>query len=115
MSNTAEELKDTLNDIERDVYDGIDLGDMFTKAYVLADELGESIDKLREESAKLREQGARLFDKTLELGTENDRLREQASRAWRLFLKHGAVHPCDLPEVDAVRDGLRELGVEVEQ
>lgn len=55
MSNTAEELKDTLNDIERDVYDGVDLGDMFTKAYVLADELGESIDKLSEEDEKLRE------------------------------------------------------------
>ena len=28
------------------------------------------------ENAKLREQGARLFDKTLELGTENAKLRE---------------------------------------
>ena len=55
MNNTAEELKDTLNDIERDAYDGVDIGDMFTKAYVLADELGESIDKPSEENIKLRE------------------------------------------------------------
>lgn len=45
---------------------------------------------------------------------ENAKLREQAARAWRLFLKYGAVHPCDLPEVDAVRDEMRELGIEVE-
>jgi hypothetical protein len=49
-----------------------------------------------------------------ELRNENAKLREQAALAWRLFLKHGAVHPCDLPEVDAVRNGLRELGVEVD-
>jgi len=42
----------------------------------------------------------------------NAKLRELAARAWGLFLKHGAVHPCDLPEVDAVRDELRKLGVE---
>lgn len=48
-----------------------------------------------------------------QLKAENAKLRKQAARAWRLFLKHGAVHSCDLPEVDAVRYGLRELGVEV--
>ena len=62
MSKTAEELKDMLNDIERDVYDGIDFGGMFTEAYVLADELGESIDKLREENTKLREHIADLWE-----------------------------------------------------
>lgn len=79
----------------------------------MALEHGRMYNAVKAENTKLREQGARLFDKTLELGTENDRLREQASRAWRLFLKHGAVHLCDLPEVDAVRDGLRELGIEL--
>ncbi|MBO7674442.1 MAG: hypothetical protein J6S63_05480 [Atopobiaceae bacterium] len=33
-------------------------------------------DGLKAENAKLREQGSRLFDKTLELGTENAKLRE---------------------------------------
>ena len=47
------------------------------------------------------------------LSVENAKLREQAARAWRLFTENGAVHPSDLSEVDAVRDGLRELGVEV--
>ena len=31
---------------------------------------------IRAENEKLREQGERLFDKTLELATENDKLRE---------------------------------------
>lgn len=51
---------------------------------------------------------------TSDLDAENAKLRELASRAWLLFIKHGAVHPSDLPEVDAVRDGLCELGVEVD-
>lgn len=44
---------------------------------------------------------------------ENAKLREYAAKAWSLFIRHGAVHECDLSEVDAVRDGLRELGIEV--
>lgn len=48
-----------------------------------------------------------------ELESENAKLREYAAKAWSLFVRHGAVHACDLSEVDAVRDGLRELGVEV--
>ena len=46
---------------------------------------------------------------------ENAKLRELAARAWRLFTEHGAVHPSDLSEVDAVRDEMRELGVEVDE
>ena len=49
-----------------------------------------------------------------DLKAENAKLRELVARAWGLFLKHGSVHPCDLPEVDAVRDEMRELGVEVD-
>ncbi len=45
---------------------------------------------------------------------ENAKLREYAAKAWSLFVRHGAVHPCDLSEVDAVRDGMRELGIEVD-
>lgn len=48
------------------------------------------------------------------LESDNAKLRELAARAWRLFTENGAVHPSDLSEVDAVRDGLRELGVEVD-
>lgn len=48
------------------------------------------------------------------LEAENAKLRELAARALGLFLKHGAVHPCDLPEVDAIMDESRELGIEVE-
>ena len=48
-----------------------------------------------------------------DLLAENAKLRELAARAWRLFIEHGAVHPCDLPEIDAVRDEMRELEVEV--
>lgn len=54
-----------------------------------------------------------LAPKADELERENAKLRELVARAWGLFLKHGAVHPCDLPEVDAVRGEMRELGVEV--
>jgi len=46
--------------------------------------------------------------------SENAKLRELAARAWLLFIEHGAVHPSELPEVDAVRDELRELGIDAD-
>lgn len=45
---------------------------------------------------------------------ENAKLRELCADVWHLFTEHGAVNPCDLPVVDAVRDRMRELGVEVD-
>lgn len=45
---------------------------------------------------------------------ENAKLRELCADVWHLFTEHGAVHPCDLPVVDAVRDRMRDLGVEVD-
>lgn len=45
--------------------------------------------------------------------SENAKLREQVRDVWHLFTEHGAVHQCDLPVVDAVRDRMRELGIEV--
>ena len=42
--------------------------------------LEKRIDELCQENERLREQGARLFDKTLELGTENAKLRELVAR-----------------------------------
>ena len=47
------------------------------------------------------------------LKAENAELRELVASVWRLFTEHGAVHPSDLPEVDAVRNDMRELGVEI--
>ena len=44
---------------------------------------------------------------------ENDRLRKAAGDAWSLFVRFGAVHPYNLPEVDRVRESLQELGIEV--
>ena len=97
MSKTAEELKDTLNDIERDVYDGVDCGDMFTKAYVLADELGESIDKLREENADLRELMGDLYGE----------YRYLRIRHHRMYLQHEE-------RMRAIESRMRELGIEVD-
>lgn len=73
------------------------------------------IDELCEENEQLREQSARLFDKMLDLGTENTKIKEYAASAWRLFIENGAVDASKLPEVDAVRNGLSELGIEVDK
>lgn len=84
----------------------------------------ETVEAYVAENAKLRERVDELEGLTdgkryipqewYQLATnENAKLRELVSRAWGLFLKHGAVHPCDLLEVDAVRDEMRELGIEV--
>lgn len=47
------------------------------------------------------------------LTAENEELRVQLGVLWELFGKHAAVEPCDLPEIDAVRQRLCELGVEL--
>ena len=51
----------------------------------------------------------------LEVKAENAKLRSAAAKAWRLFVDYGATHPCDLPRVDAVRNELLDLGIEVGQ
>lgn len=48
------------------------------------------------------------------LEAENAKLQKLCTDVWRLFAEHGAVHPCDLPVVDAVRDSMRELGAKVD-
>lgn len=48
------------------------------------------------------------------LATENAKLRKTLSDLWGLFTENAAVHACDLPVVDAVRDRMHELGVEVD-
>jgi hypothetical protein len=47
--------------------------------------------ELQAENAKLREQGARLFDKTLELGTENAELRELCGDMMRYYFMPSAI------------------------
>ena len=72
-------------------------------------EISDENSRLMAENAKLREQGERLFDKTLELSTENDRLRELLQRTWNVF------HDATGREFDAVKRDLREFGVEVNE
>ena len=63
------------------------------------------IDELESENAKLREQGERLFNKALEMKTENAKL--------RLLVRHliRATHPADRAELIA---NAAELGIEVD-
>ena len=93
-------------------------GDEYETAYVSKSELVDALD----ENAKLLEQGARLFDKTLELGTENAKLRELARKlAWCAVVPDcgkcdGACEDGDeWPEGSAICTAvdrmMRELGV----
>lgn len=68
----------------------------------------DRVRKAEAENAKLQEQAARLFDKTLELGTENDKLREFATVAWELLT-------CNEPVFvwSGLQEKARELGIEV--
>ncbi len=72
---------------------------------------------LIEQNAKLREQGAQLFDKTLELGTENAKLRELARKMWKPFCwAQSGYEVCLSDEEDKeIRDIARELGIEVDE
>ena len=87
------------------------------------DELRERAKTLRQgrwsdgaDDARLMEDAAdtiwELRDMVHKERAEADRLRELVASVWRLFTEHGAVHPSDLPEVDAVRNDMRELGVD---
>ena len=86
--------------------------------------MSDELDNAKAENAKLRVERDEwhrvavskqdIIDHMRDARAENTKLRELVSRAWGLFLKHGAVHPCDLLEVDAVRDEMRELGIEVD-
>lgn len=66
--------------------------------------------KLQEQkNAKLREQNERLFDKTLELSTENDKLRELVD-----VLYPSAYYAMSLKELSKARDLMHELGIKVD-
>ena len=65
------------------------------------------IERLQAENSELREQGERLFDKTLELGTENSQLRELVAEIWPIAEYAGYEH-----ELSRARELMRELGYE---
>lgn len=67
--------------------------------------------ELEAENAKLREQSARLFDKTLELGTENEKLRELVRKWYPHMLKRVGR---DALEQWGQMEVVKELGIEVD-
>ena len=70
--------------------------------------------KLLDENAKLREQGERLFDKTLELGTENAKLRELVRDMWHEGMcECGSLGKCATC-IYEYPTRMRKLGVEVD-
>lgn len=83
-----------------------------TQTWVLLD----AADML-DENDKMREQGERLLDKTLELGTENAKLRELARDMRRaivcLILLHDEYIDSGEDELVALDLRAEELGVEV--
>ncbi len=69
---------------------------------------------LHEESATiLLDMCDDIDEKFSELEIENAKLRKAARDAWSLFVRFGAVEPYNLPEVDRVRESLKELGIDV--
>jgi hypothetical protein len=79
------------------------------------------IDELQAENVKLQDENARLrsclsddAENARMIMAENEELRNAATMAWRLFVEYGSTHPCELPRVDAMRNGLREVGIEVD-
>lgn len=52
------------------------------ESYVTAPPLENQLLEALDENEKLKDYGARLFDKTLELGADNTKLREIARAAW---------------------------------
>lgn len=75
-----------------------------------------------DENAKLREQGARLFDKTLELKTDNDKLRGLVRDLWEACPADGyyCIYHCEHYDKESeshckLEDRMAELGIEVDQ
>ena len=117
------------------------MSDVTTELAMEASDKAMEIARLKAENDRLREQSERLFDKTLELATENSKLRELCKLCEReaenaklrelvLVLKNCADEngDCDACPInnakpvrhpwfgcDALRDMMRDLGVEVEQ
>lgn len=86
-----------------------------------AERLCDENDRLQAENAKLGKQGARLFDKVLELGTENANLRNLFYEAWNWMQRaryDGSIRDYEMDEIGmkAVALGFPdyELGIEIE-
>ena len=83
------------------------------------EDAADEIDQLRAENDKLREQGERLFDKTLELATENAKLRELVRDMWEDACNAPCCACCDNSDYDGngcqLKDRMRELGIEVDK
>ncbi len=95
------------------------MSDVITVLAMEANDKTMQIARLKAENAKLREQGARLFDKTLELGTDNAKLRELALGLKWCSENYGCENLCPLydksePEHCREERLLRELGIEVD-
>lgn len=72
--------------------------------------------ELKAENALLWEQGVQLFDKTLELETENAKLRELVADAWGYISHHANAtwtHKKRKEVRHSLSDRMRELGVEL--
>ena len=87
-----------------DVINAHDLG--VAGGYIIEAAMQWDIDQLKAENTKLRKQCERLFDKALELGTENAKLRLLVRNLFR------ATHPTDRAELIA---NAAELGIEVDE
>lgn len=84
------------------------LGDGCADCAIGMGEYADSLcDPLKAENAKLREQSERLFDKTLELATENSKLRELVLVMWDV-----ALHPQLFGDGSYWLERMSELGIE---
>ena len=71
---------------------------------------------LEAENAKLREQGERLFDKTLEMGTENTKLRGLVRAAWKCVHTGASCSDCRLIAGGCtLQSAMCELGIEEDE
>lgn len=113
-----------------------DMGSVLRDAADTIWELRDSVHRERAEADRLREQGALLFDKTLELGTENAKLQEELESVGTAAYLYGRsdlksenaklrelvdeLYPLadygamDASELDRAHDLMRELGIEVD-
>lgn len=91
-----------------------ELRGMVHKERAEADRLREERDHWHVEQVHAYGNWEDAHKRAIELEKQNAKLRELVASVWRLFAEYGAVSPCDLPEVDAVRNDMRELGIEVE-
>lgn len=95
---TAVMLQDRLNDIERNICDGIDFRQELNEAYVLADEL-------KSENAKLRELVRDMWQFTGAACKKYPRLFDPSAQGGQMV---------NLNMIDAFEQRMNELGVEVE-